>query len=208
MNGYELTERGKIVIALVLVLLLLLVPSAILALKAMAIQSSQETENIDTESSRESQPTLVEPSAPEIADESPPEGGGFNPPDIFPPDNSSLSGEPESVKPHVSVQDSGGFTVGTLTFMYSPGLQDTFDAEILSALIDFLRSPGITPDCLIAIETPLLSGEDAERFISVVISAFAANGVREHQLDFIALPLADSDGMFQVTMYYMKNNGK
>jgi len=52
MYNYELTERGKIVIAIVLVLLLLLVPSAILLYTAIANQPPQNHENQNSEESK------------------------------------------------------------------------------------------------------------------------------------------------------------
>ena len=78
MRGYEITERGKIFIAILLVLLLLVLPSAILAFKVMAGDSSPPSGRNpgslgETPSVSGTQPT-------EDTDDPPPDdGGGFNP---------------------------------------------------------------------------------------------------------------------------------
>lgn len=98
MRRYELTERGKIVIALVLVVLLLVLPSAILAFKAMSDESAPPTATNSAGASKPP-PNSGESPTQGKTDSPPPESGGtFSPTGDSGPGN-SVSGthEPPNV---------------------------------------------------------------------------------------------------------------
>jgi len=108
-RGYELTERGKIVIAGLIVLVLLLL-SAILMLKAFANRSVTPPINQDPEASVALSPSNVEPPT-ETSNSPPPNGGGFALPDDSPPVVSS----PDVTSPVASPTDTTPPAVTTPT---------------------------------------------------------------------------------------------
>ena len=115
MYVYELTERGKIVLAVLLVLLLLLVPSAILLCTAIASQPPAEDSGFETS---EGTPPTQASKPPLVITQSPPQnGGGFSPPDVSSPDSGATTSPdaspPDSgatTPPDVSPPDSGATT--------------------------------------------------------------------------------------------------
>ena len=88
MRGYQLTERGKILVAVILALLIFVLPSAILAYKALASEPSPPPADRDSETSGSPHPSAGETPPNGNAESPPPNGGDFNPPED--------SGEPGS----------------------------------------------------------------------------------------------------------------
>jgi len=208
MHGYELTERGKILVAVVLVLLLLLIPSAILLYTAMSSQAYTPPADQDPKASVSPPPLIMETPPPEISESPPPNGGGFNPPDISPPNGNGSAGSQEPSKPPNLSQPSVDSSAGTLSFFFSPSLYNTIDAETSSMLRVFLSSPKNAPDSQISVEIPKLSDEDAEKTISAIVSAFAAFGVRQQRLAFITQPGEAADGLFKVSLSFSAQRTK
>lgn len=105
MRKYEFTERGKIFIALLLVLLLLVLPSAILAFRVMAREPSPPPNGQSPGAIAET-PSVAGPQTTEDTDDPPPENGGsFN--QSSPPQSSD--GTPgESQSPDASDNGPGG----------------------------------------------------------------------------------------------------
>ena len=100
MRGYELTDRGKIVIA-GLVVLLLLVLSVVLMVKAIANQTLPAPDNHDSASyvTPSPKPTGI---YPEITDSPPPNGGDFTQQDTTP------SNGGDSTQQGVTTPSNGG----------------------------------------------------------------------------------------------------
>ena len=73
MRGYELTERGKIVIALLLVIVLLLLTVAILVITALGERASQPPEHPGEAVAETPGAGLI---SYVISDSPPPQGGG------------------------------------------------------------------------------------------------------------------------------------
>ena len=190
MYGYELTERGKIMVAIILVLLLLLIPSAILLYTAMSNETSpppdqgSQTSGVPPPSIFETPPNNGSESSP------PPNGGGFNQPDALPSDDNVNPGGQYPTSPPGLGQPYVDPSEGTLSFFFSPGLQNTIDVETSSMLGIFLSSSKNVPGSLIAVEIPSLSDEHTEKTKSAIVSAFAALGIREQRLSF----RTDQDG--------------
>ena len=187
MNSYELTERGKIIIAVVLVLLLFVLPAVFLAFRAWS-RPAEPPDGLDSDASGGKPPTVVETIPPQISESPPPTGGGFSPPDISMPGNGEAGAkeptqppgpEPEPEQPSVDPSE------GTLSIFFSPGIQDALAAEMSPMLKTFLNSPKNTPDSLIMVELPLLSSEDKEKTIGVIVSAFTLLGVPAQRLQFV-----------------------
>ena len=222
MYEYELTERGKILIAVVLVVLLLVMPSAFLIIKTMAAHPSQPMENPGMESTETPPPGLQE-QPPVISESPPPDGGGFSPPDnsggssppddfppieVSDPTDPDPADEPEPTPPPQFGPVGGDPFGGTLSFLFSPSLQNTLDAGTTSMLDEFLASPKNTQDRLIAVELPQLSDEDAEKIVSALVSAFSVRGVSEQQLTYIIRPDRSGRGAFIVNLSYIPYQSK
>ena len=222
MHSYELTERGKIVIAIILVVLILVLPAAILAYKAWA-QPAQPPENSNTGGTGSVQPVSPDTSSPIVAISPPPNGGGFNPPGISPtdddgepddtgntPDTSDTSDIPDTpdTPPPVSNRPSVDPTEGTLSFFFSPDQQHAPDAETTSAFSVFLSSNKNTPDSLISVEIPKASREDSDIVITAVISAFAELGVNTQKLSFVTVSSKSTEGPMQIHLSYITQRTK
>jgi len=236
MYNYELTERGKIVIAVVLVLLLLLVPSAILLYTAISNQpppstenqgaeASQNPENQDpgesetpgnqnSEASEDPTDSIVESPPPVVAQSPPPQSDGLHPVDSEPADNGN-SGEGQQPqqpqqppKPPESGLAGGNPSEGQFSFLFSTDRQNMLDNETLSMLREFVNSPKNTSNSAIAVEIPQLSGEDAEKFVLAATDAFAALSIPEQRLEYISYPSEIAEGAFEVRMSFIAQKSK
>jgi len=82
LSNYELTDRGKVMMTIILVLLLFIVPSAILVYAAMGNQTLQSPPDNQVSETVESPPHSNDANhTPVSAESPPPSGGGFNPTD-------------------------------------------------------------------------------------------------------------------------------
>jgi len=212
-EGYELTDRGKIVLTVVLVVLLFFLPAAILIFSAVASQPPKLPDDQDSRTSAAPTASPAETPPSIIAESPPPNGGGFNPPDTSPPIGSG-SGEQGSPggqgppSPSGSGQGSVNPTEGTLSFLFSLNSSDSLDDETVVMLDVFLGSPKNTRDSVIAVETPQLSRELSEKFVSTIIGAFTSRGITENRIAYITnqnVPLADA---FEVNLFYISRRPK
>jgi len=204
MQSYELTERGKIVIAVVLVVLFFVIPAAILAYNARASQPAAPPVEQGSDPSGVP-PAHISIPPPIISESPPPNGGGFNPPDISPPNG---TGGQEPARPPDFGPTGGNPSEGTLSFLFSPNLQNTLDPETLSLLAVLLGSANNTEDNQIAVEMPQLSGEYADKLISAIINAFAAHGVSEQRIAFIAHPAGEVEGAIEISLSFIMSRPK
>jgi len=202
MYGYELTERGKIMVAIILVLLLLLIPSAILLYTAMSNETAPPTPNQSTQSSGAPASSISETPPYNGTESPPPTGGGFNQPGDLPNDGSVNPGGQYPTSPPGLGQPYVDPSEGTLSFFFSPGLQNTIDMETSSMLGIFLSSSKNVPDSQITVEIPPLSAEHAEKTKSAIVSAFAALGIREQRLTFRTIQDEEASDPFRVNLSF------
>ena len=220
MEGYELTDRGKIAIAVIVAVLLLLVPSVILVYKTVAAEPVQPPGIQGSEASGASgasPPFTIEPTPREIEDSPPPNGGGFNPPEVSAPNGAVTStGDDEldeddlssSSRPDDSSHGRVDPSAGTLSFTFSPGSQDTLHTEVTSMLVTFLSSSRNTQNSIIIVEIPSLPDEVTITLVAAIVNAFAAQGVGEQRLEFTVLPSVISGGTVEVNLHYTTRQGK
>ena len=209
MYDYELTERGKIVIAIVLVLLLLLVPSAILLFTAIANQPAHPPEYQGSEASQSpTPPTEITP--PTVITESPlPPGGGLKPSqgpdtvDTAPADGGNGAEEQDPPQPPLFGPTGGDPSKGMLSFLFSADIQNALDDETLAMLGEFVGSPKNTEKNIVAVEMPQLSDEDANTLYFAIISAFGDLGVSEQRLAYITQPSETAQSPFEVSLSYI-----
>jgi len=203
LESYELTDRGKIIITVVLVVLLLFLPAAILLYTAMTSQPSLPPENSDSQASFTPPPAPSETPNPPTTESPPPNGGGFNPPEVSPPNGQDTN------RPPGSGQNSVNPTEGTLSFLFSPNLHSTLDAESTSMLDEFLSSPKNTSQSIVAVETPQLPPEVFDVFVPVIVDAFTERGVVSNRIAYITDPTVPlADGPFMVNMSYITQRPK
>jgi len=224
MNNYELTERGKIIIAVILVLLLLVLPSTILVVLAW-----DNTPPPTSDPPHTSEPDPDNDSSV-ISDRPLPDGSGFNPDDSSvdtpadtPPDNSVDTPDDNSIDtPSDDDSESGSFdplpeqldevpeygpvsinnAEGTMLFIFAPGLQDALDDMTVSMLGEFITSPKNTVDAVILIEIPLLSEENTTILISAIADAFAKHGVTQSELAYVVYQSDKDETTYEVTLSF------
>ena len=202
MYGYELTERGKIMVAVILVLLLLLIPSAILLYTAMSNETATPPPDQGSQTSRVLHSSISVTPPNSDAERPPPTGGGFTQPYALPMDGDVNPGGQYPTSPPGLGQPYVDPSEGTLSFFFSPGLQNTIDMETSSMLGIFLSSSKNAPDSLIAVEIPPLSAEHTEKTKSAVVSAFAALGIREQRLSFRTNQDEEASDPFRVNLSF------
>jgi len=202
LDRYELTDRGKIMLTVILAVLLFFLPAAIMIISAISSQPSGIPDNEDSKASASPPTSSYESPPPVISESPPPSGGGFNPPDNSP----STDGQGPS--PPGSGQSSVDPIEGTLSFFFSLNGYDNLDAVTSSMLDIFLGSPKNIPGSAIAVETPALTYEVSEVFIPFIAGAFASKGVGENRIAYIvdqSVPLAD---VFEVNLSYISRREK
>lgn len=223
MHNYELTERGKIVIAVILVFLFLIIPSAILLYTATQNQPSLPADSQGAGASGNNSPPPVTSPPPVVAhsppvaahspspatvENPPPSSGGFSDFDVSPPGDGS--GREGHYPEHVPVVGpiGGNPSEGTLSFLFSTELQYAMDAKTLNMLDEFLHSSKNTGGNLIAVELPRLPGDAAEGIVSMVGSAFCDRGIYEQRLVYIPYPVSSEGGIFVIHLSYIPRSMK
>jgi len=191
-----LTERGKIIIAIILVALIFVLPALILAVKAW--NSSPPPPDIP------SQDVQPDDSPPKISDGPLPDGSGFNPTD--PVENGEQGSFDPPVDPPYEPPAFGpvsiDLTAGIMLFKFSPDHQDAIDEETFKMIGDFLRSPKNTAASRIAVEMPKLPEDDTSNLIAVITDVFASHNVSLEKLAFASLQSANTDGLLEVRLLF------
>jgi len=217
MYSYELTERGKIIIAIIIVILVFVLPSVILAINAW----SNTAPPIDDPPRSEAPGTN---DTPAISNGPLPDGSGFDP--IDPPEVDDNEQDPydppeeqddppyeepvEPVEP-LEPEESPEFGFvnlnrarGTMQFTFSPEHQVALDEDTISALADFITSPRNTARAHISVETPSLSTEDSAIFRSAITDALTQHGVNANSLVFNANSASAYEGAFEVILSFQQ----
>lgn len=209
MHDYELTDRGKILIAIVVAVIFLLVPAGILVFSALAEQPLDESgpgvSGAPTASVDEAAPSqpLITP---------PPSGGDFNPPGVQPPDVVASPSDPGgSEEPaDTGLVIGGDPSGGTLSLTFSPGIQETLDSEALASIDLFLSNPGNSDKNRIVVELPRVPGHEEDAAMTAIVSALVERGVSEQRLAFIVSSdrMEEEGGVFVVRMYFAPYQAK
>jgi len=234
MYHYELTERGKVAITVLLVILILIVPSAFLVFTAIAKLPAQPPGNNGSDISEHPPPAHAVTAPPVITESPPPNGGGNNSADVPPvgsggsdtPDVPNVDGggsDAQDIPPVDGGSDPGGEgthqppesglfggnpSEGTLSFVFFPSGQNALNEETLSMLDELLNSAKNTKDSKIAIETPPVSDGNKEAVLSTIISALTARGVSERRIEYSMHPGEIEEGPVSVFLYFTQHNFK
>jgi len=200
MRGYEFTERGKIIIAVLIVILIFVIPSLILAVNAW----NNSPPPVEPTRSIAPDPDDI----PVISDRPLPSGSGFNPPEL----SETGNGEQGSFDPPIEHPDDESYkesefgpvnidsTAGTMSFRFNPDLQNTLDADTTAMLGEFITSPRNTSGAQIAVEMPNLPEEDLSVLIAAVKGAFAVHDIDLEKLAFVNHQSGADERSFEVRL--------
>ena len=197
MRSYDLTERGKIIIAVILVTLIFVIPAIVLAAKAW--NSSPPPDDPP-------QTSVPEDLPPDISNTPLPEGSGVDPPDPPPSGNGEQGSYDPPVDPPEEPQEFGPVgldkTAGTMSFLYAPDLQSSLDADTISMMGDFITSPRNTDDSQITVELPQLSENETTELISAITDAFAQHSIAQNDISYIVTSSTPDDHIFEVYLSF------
>jgi len=150
-RGYVLTERGKLLVAMLIVLLIVL-PTIIITVWAVSreMPPSEPTtgsdETVQNDSSLASPEPVGDPTsdAPSTSQEA--------------PDNDTVAFD---------------YSAGTMTFQFAPDSQTELNDSTVAKINELLTSPKNTNDAQIAVEIPQLPDEETAALTNAIITAFA-----------------------------------
>ena len=205
MGNYELTERGKIIIAVILALLVFVIPSTILVVLAWDRPPPPTDDPPIT-----AEPLPIPASdAPINSDRPLPDGSGFNPDENHEKDiNKHDSPDPLTDSPCELPEYEPAnvdLSEGTMVFLYWPDLQKPLDDEILLMFGEFLTSPKNTDTSVILAEIPLISDDETSTLIAAITDAFAGHGVPLRKLAFAVYQSDTDEPFFKVTLSFIED---
>ena len=191
MQRYVLTERGKFLVAILVIVFFLLLPATIIAIWAL----TRETETTDLPPDTNG---IYQNSTGSFSPEPPPE----DTPDPLlnlPDDDNN-----ESTHPDTSLNDLVAFDLeaGTMTFLFTPNQQDTLDSNIDTKLGELLTSPKNTNDAKIAVEIPQLSDNDTAILTTAILNAFNNHNVPLNDIVFFVYRPEPDISAFEVNISF------
>ena len=220
MRSYEVTERGKIVIAVILVVLIFVIPAIIFVAIAGASPPPPPEAPEAPVATVTPLPIPPDDTSPEVPDGPLPNGSGFtplDPPNQGPPqtgigndESDATDPPPETPSPQPEIEPARlNLTEGTMLFAFSPDSQDALDDATVSMFGEFISSPRNTTGAMIAIETPNLSNEETVALKSAIADAFSRLGITRGRLVYIQSEAEPGEHSFEVKMsFYLTSSGK
>ena len=230
MQGYEITERGKIAIAVVIAILMISL-AVILAARFLNGSSSPfdnqqqpavpeqvynpsdisntpppndgDTEPVDNQEDEHGEHGSFDP--PQEPDDEPSDGPSQEEPGDEPEDSSD--DEPSQEQGAPGGQPATGATAvnisaGTMSFRFSPSSQDSLDADTVAKIGDFLKSPKNTANSQIVVSMPQLPEADTAKIISAVTEAFADKGVEQRNLAFTIYRTGSGNNSYEIRLSF------
>ena len=231
MSRYEFTERGKVIIV-VLIIAILVIPASVIAFRVR--NGSPPT---DINGSQIVQPTpddsLPDEQEPVVTESPPPDDNGYEPvdppregngeqgsfdPPVEPPD------EPDDPEEPVDPGDPGGDvhppepelpeigpigidrSAGTMQFLFAPELQTSLDADTIAMLGDFITSPRNTNNARILVEIPVLPAAQTTTLTLAIADAFSQYGVSQRVLSFETYRSDLTEDSFEVMLSFIQTS--
>jgi len=171
-RGYVLTERGKILVAM-LVVLFLIIPSVIIFIYTSS-QNTHHDESPDVSNNIHQNGT--EPASSEHTSET------ASPPD----ETQALSNESSADSVSLDIE------AGRMTFLFAPETQAAIDDNTSSMIGQLLASPKNTDDSKIAVEIPQLTDDETAKLTTIILNAFISHGIQLSDIVFfVYLPESD-----------------
>ena len=214
MNNYELTDRGKIIIAVVLIAILLVLSSVVLSLGYCSGTSPPDNppQTSATPTPGEDDPTISNTPLPTP-------GSGVDPSAPTPtptptPDDPSQGGDGNGGNGDGYGDDYPEFgpvglnlAEGTMQFIFAPAIQEALDEETTTMLGEFLASPKNTPDAKVQVEMPNLSEDDTEHLLLAVTSAFSNYDINVNEIVYVKNPVEADGSSFEVKLSFYVARG-
>jgi len=201
MRGYEFTERGKIVIAVIIA-----IPLFIIAITLAVIAWNNSQPPPDDPPSH-SEPYIPDDD-PEISDKPLPDGSGFTPHEPSEPGSGEQGEFDPDPDPDSEVPDYGVIEInridGTMQFFYSPDHGDTLNEAVVSSIGDFLSSPQNTDDAQIVAEMPQLPEDELSALINAIIDAFSRHGITKEALAYSIYQADLDEDSFEIKFYFLQ----
>ena len=228
MTGYEFTERGKVIIV-VLVISLLIIPAAVIAFRVWS-----DSQTPDDPGDHISQPTPGNPGSdeqePDVTESPPPEDNGQDPveppgegngeqgsfdPPVDPPDDTDDLDDPDDTGEEVPPVEPDtpeigpigiNLNAGTMEFMFAPELQDALDDDTFVMFGDFITSPRNTRNSIILVEMPSLSTTENAAITSAITSAFSQYGIPRRDLSFETYQSDTAGNSFAIMLTFIETS--
>jgi len=229
MKGYELTERGKIAIAVVLAILLIIL-AAILAIRVWNSPTSpfdNQQQPLEPDYVYNPPEITIIP-LPEDSDDDIDsatengEQGSFDPPqeptEGAAEDLSEEAHDEDYEDEHsqsetqddIPATESARFNraAGTMTFRFSPSTQESLDADTIAMIGDFISSPRNTADSRIVVSMPQLPEKETAKIIAAVTDAFAQNGVTQRDLGFTVYNTGSGNDSYEIRLHFAQTTSR
>ena len=183
MQGYELTGRGKVLIAVILVILV-----AALIIWGSSLITTPDEPPHDTDAIHQNDTGTAQPeSEPE------PETVTGGAPSLQNGDNE----EPD--EPSLSDVTVFDIETGILTFQFAPDTQTTLDEGTVLLIGELLTSPQYTAASVFAVEIPHLSDEDdTARLTTAILEAFKTLDIPLGKIVFFVYQPQSDTGTFEI----------
>ena len=165
------------------------------------VDSNDPTNENGEHGSFDPQEELSEDPEEPTLDSSPEPADSAQEPSEEPPEDEQTQENPPGRQPATG-SASINRSLGTMSFSFSPSGQDSLDSDTVAMLEDFIASPRNTASSQIVIEIPQLSGNETSTIKSVVIDAFAKQGVAQSSLEFITYRSSSTDGSHDVRLSF------
>ena len=191
MQRYVLTERGKFLVAILVIVFFLLLPAIILAIWAFTrdaalIESPHEANGIHQNDTDSFSPV---PSPENTQD----------PSTALP--NSDNTGS-TSLDQNINDLIAFDLDAGTMTFLFTPDLQDIIDTHIDTKLGELLTSPKNTNDAKIAVEIPQLLDNETTIITTAILNAFTKHEVPLSDIVFFVYQPAPDIQTFEINISF------
>jgi len=232
MSKYELTARGKGILAVLIVILIGLPTffivraidfsdtddSATLSNGTPSDDAYSNTYDNDAEATPAPTPTPTPtPTPPPEEEINEPEYEDLDPPDDYL--ENDYEDDDEDIEPSYNneetLQDTPTYgpvnfnpSSGTLSFLFTPALHNSLDDETVRLLGDLLTSPMNTPEHQIVVEFPIISGDSAEVLRTAVEGAFVAHNVDSRNLVFYVSQTHADEQTFEVNLSFQARPGE
>ena len=179
MRGYELTERGKLLISFILIAFLLIILA--LTLIAWSLSRNTTTNDLFNNPGTSKQDEIEDLTPEQVTDVTTSD------------EDNSLQGD-IIIEPAFFDADTG-----ILTLQFIPATQISLDDSALSLLSELVSSPQYTDDSVFTVEIPHLPDEDeAVTLTTAIVGAFTSLDVPLKDIVFFVYQAESNNGKFDV----------
>ena len=190
MQNYAITERGKLILVMFVVLFIVLPSVVIVAWIATRDLAPKEPDDGSNGAIQDD----IDPAASKQDSDDTPDPAVTQP----------RSDESGAIPPGTSNDDLPVFNLeaGIMTFLFIPESQTTLDENIVSKIGEFLSSPQNTGDSIIAVNIPHLPDNDTEILTNTLIDALESHEVPLSYIVFNIYQPNPNAHEFEITIFF------